>query len=198
MDKTKYCLCCGEDVPFHTVVRNERHEITCSFCGFPLEVDKARSESDRENEVAFVAEDSDIVRNIIVEMLKKNKSVNRVIPCKNGVELLKAISDTYKEIFIDKKAINTNFAIIDLNMPLMDGLTAARSIRSMEKNNNISKIPIVFFSSIIANEKIRSILDTLAPAVYINKGNIPDKNSLIRRVDTLLKYLSEKYAGSDN
>ncbi|MBI5640382.1 MAG: hypothetical protein HZA17_08155, partial [Nitrospirae bacterium] len=42
MGITKYCLCCGEDVPCSTVVRNEQQEITCAYCGFTLDVLKVR------------------------------------------------------------------------------------------------------------------------------------------------------------
>jgi len=193
MEDLKYCLCCGEDVPYHTVERNERQEITCSNCGFPLEVKEAREETEKPNDVAFVAEDSDAVRKIIVNMLEKKDFVQKVIACENGAELLKEITDVYKEKLVDKKDIHTGFAIIDLNMPVMDGITAARSIRSLEEKYNINNIPIIFFSSIIANEKIRDMLNALAPAVYVNKGNNPDVKSLTSRVDTLLKYVGEKY-----
>lgn len=195
MDDLKYCICCGEDVPYHSVARDERQEIICSKCGFPLEVKETweeTEEAEEQNAIAFVAEDSEIVRNIIVEMLNNRTFVGKVISCEDGAVLLKAVTDIYKKHFEEKKITN-GFAIIDLNMPVMDGLTAARSIRALEEKNRMNKIPIIFFSSIIANEKIRSMLKSLAPAVYINKGKTPDKSSLIERVDTLLNYIGDKY-----
>jgi CheY-like chemotaxis protein len=195
MEDLKYCVCCDEDVPYHSVTRDERQEIICSNCGFPLEVKETWEEPpeiEEQNAVAFVAEDSDVVRNIIAEMLNNRKFVGKVISCEDGAMLLKAVTDIYKKNFEEKKSTK-GFAIIDLNMPVMDGLTAARSIRSLEEKNRIDKLPIIFFSSIIANEKIRSMLKSLAPAVYINKGKTPDKSSLIERVDTLLNYIGDKY-----
>jgi CheY-like chemotaxis protein len=195
MEDLKYCVCCDEDVPYHSVTRDERQEIICSNCGFPLEVKETWEEPpeiEEQNAVAFVAEDSDVVRNIIAEMLNNRKFVGKVISCEDGAMLLRAVTDIYKKNFEEKKSTK-GFAIIDLNMPVMDGLTAARSIRSLEEKNRIDKLPIIFFSSIIANEKIRSMLKSLAPAVYINKGKTPDKSSLIERVDTLLNYIGDKY-----
>lgn len=196
MEERKYCICCGEDVPYHTVERNERHEIICSNCGFPLEIKESWKETKRRNDIAFVAEDSETVSKIIVNMLENKDFARKVIHCSNGAELLKEISDIYKEKSLDNNNLITGFAIIDLNMPIMDGLTAARAIRSLEANYKIRKIPFIFFSSIIANEKISSMLKSLAPAVYVNKGNIPDIGSLTRRVDILLKYVGEKYLES--
>ena len=200
MDK-KHCLCCGEDVPYHTVAKRESQEIVCSHCGFPLEVirkwDNGRTddiqEEDQINSIALVADDSDNVRKVIVDMLNESSAVRKVIQCKNGLELVKAMTEVYREKYDEKKDIQPAFAIIDLNMPQMDGITAARSIRSHEEKNNIDKIPIVFFSSILANEKMRTVLNALAPAVYINKGNDPDRETLMKRVKTLLTYVGEKF-----
>ncbi|UCG77484.1 MAG: response regulator [Nitrospirota bacterium] len=192
MSEMKYCICCGEDVPCHTVIRNEREEVICSNCGFPLEVKESWSD-DSKNDIAYVAEDSDTVRNIIVKMLKDKGLVDKVVACKNGAELLKAVTDELKEKLVDNREPHSGFAIIDLNMPIMDGLTAARSIRSLEENYKIERMPIIFFSSIVANEKIRSLLNSLDPAVYINKGKTPNQDLLILRVETLLKYIGDKY-----
>jgi hypothetical protein len=30
----KYCICCGETVPFNTTTRNGNLELTCVYCGF--------------------------------------------------------------------------------------------------------------------------------------------------------------------
>jgi tetratricopeptide (TPR) repeat protein len=38
MEQTKYCLCCNENVPFNTIKRTEKIELTCAYCGFILEI----------------------------------------------------------------------------------------------------------------------------------------------------------------
>ncbi len=193
MNDMKYCLCCGEDVPYHIVERGDRKEVVCSNCGFPLEVDVTPEvEPVRKNTVAFVAEDSDGVRNIIVDMLEHRHYVERVVACTNGVELVKAVADMHQKKFVDKEEIGLEFAIIDLNMPEMDGIAAARAIRSAEEGYKTSKMPFLFFSAIVANEKIRDIFKSLSPSVYINKGKDIDKATLTARVDALLKYIDEK------
>lgn len=193
MTAKKYCVCCGEDVPFHTIERNERKEVVCSHCGFPLEVKPLWEAAERSNTVAFIAEDSDIVRRILADVLAKKKFVHQIVSRKHGVELLKSVSDVYQARAIEKKDVIPLFAIIDLNMPVMDGITAARAIRDLEQRIETKPMPIIFFSSLIANERLRAVLNTLPPAVYINKGNNPDAHSLVERVNFLLNFIGEKY-----
>ena len=40
MEDTKYCICCGEDVPYNRIERDGKVELTCSYCGFPLPDDE--------------------------------------------------------------------------------------------------------------------------------------------------------------
>jgi len=193
MDQEKYCVCCGEDVPFHVIERNERRETLCSYCGFPLDVEPLWQGNGSGNSIAFVAEDSTSLRKTLGEILDQNQSVSKTVLCCNGAELLKEVASIYQEKYVEKKDLKLLFSIIDLNMPVMDGLTAARSIRALEQKNDLPPLPIIFFSSVIANDKIRSMMNTLSPAVYINKGKSSDTRDLIERLNTLFNYISEKY-----
>ena len=40
MEDLKYCICCGEDVPYNRIERDGKTELTCSYCGFPLPDDE--------------------------------------------------------------------------------------------------------------------------------------------------------------
>lgn len=184
----KYCICCGEEVPYNVVERNERRELTCTYCGFTLDVENLWEDIKASIETyAFIAEDSDFVRNLLKEMVLKKRLASEVIAVTNGLELITEYTK------LRKKNISSSFAIIDLNMPVMDGLTAARTIRALEDKEGILKVPVVFFSSVKADERLKKQMELLAPALYMNKGSDPDPENLVKRVHGLLNFISQRY-----
>ena len=124
----KYCLCCGEDVPYNVVERHERRELTCQYCGFTLDVENLWEKKEQQtNSIALIAEDSRFIRTLLKELLLKKSIVKEVIDSENGLDFVSA----YTRMINDK--IRPAFVILDLNMPVMDGLTAARTMRALEK-----------------------------------------------------------------
>jgi len=195
-DETKYCLCCGDQVPFNTFKRNERLEVTCVYCGFTLDVQNLWEANKQEpaqkplaqiESYSLVTDDSNYTRKIIEDLLRAKKFSSQVMTFQNGLELISA----YAKLLKEKKIID--IAIIDLNMPVMDGLTAARLMRSVESQNDTIKTPIMFFSAEKADENLRKQMENLDPANYVNKGSDPDPDKLVSRVESLISYLMEKY-----
>jgi CheY-like chemotaxis protein len=174
-------------VPYNHVERNERRELTCAYCGFTLDVQKLWEPSKTTEGHVLVADDSKYVRDIIVDALKARKLYASVVEAENGLGLTTAFSKLASE----KAAID--IAIIDLNMPIMDGITAARTIRAVEAQHNMAATPIIFFSAEKADDSLRAQMEILSPASYMNKGSDPDPDSLANRVEQLVGYLIEKY-----
>ncbi len=189
MPDTKYCLCCNENVPYNLVERNEANEFTCIYCGFVLDVQRLweKEESKTSEGYALVAEDSQFVNKIIIDVLRSNRFSKNLKAFYNGLELTKAYSELLS------KGAKIDIVIIDLNMPVMDGLTAARTIRSMETQHKTSPAPIVFFSAVKADNTLRKQMEMLSPASYMNKGSDPHPEKLAERVVQLVGYLMEKY-----
>lgn len=188
MGNTQYCLCCDEEVPFSIVERNERREVTCVYCGFTLDVQKLwEPQRPPEEGYALVADDSKYTRKIIEDLLKEKNFSANVMSFENGLELISA----YSKLLSVKDSVD--IAIIDLNMPVMDGLTAARTMRAVETQNKSKKVPIVFFSAEKADEGLRKQMESLVPANYVNKGSDPDPDKLATRVEFLIGHLMEKY-----
>lgn len=189
MEDTKYCLCCNEEVPFSTFERNERLEVTCIYCGFTLDIKKLYElQKPVEKGYALIADDSKYTRKIIEDLLKEKKYSDNVLSFENGLELISAYSKLLKE----KQPVD--IAIIDLNMPVMDGLTAARMIRSIEAQNNNKAVPIIFFSAEKADDNFKKQMENLEPANYMNKGNDPNPDTLASRVESLIAYLIDKHS----
>jgi CheY-like chemotaxis protein len=184
----KYCICCGEEVPYNIVERDERRELTCTYCGFTLDVENLWEDIKASIETyAFIAEDSDFARKLLKELVLKKTLASEVIAVTNGLELV----TEYTKLM--KKSIRASFLIIDLNMPVMDGLTAARTLRALEEKEGIQKVPIVFFSAVKADESLKKQMELLAPAHYMNKGSDPDPENLIKRVHGLLNFIAQRY-----
>ncbi|NOZ25723.1 MAG: response regulator [Nitrospirae bacterium] len=186
--KKRYCLCCGEEVPYNTVIRNERRELTCAFCGFILDADRLWEERKRPaGTYALIAEDSKFTRTLLRELILKKSLSKEVIAVSNGLELV----SEYSKLLSHNASVR--FIIIDLNMPVMDGLTAARTVRTLEEKRRMKKVPIVFFSAIKADKNLKRQMELLAPAHYVNKGADSDTKLLARRVEGLLNFISQRY-----
>ncbi|MEW6066852.1 MAG: response regulator [Nitrospirota bacterium] len=184
----KYCLCCGEDVPYNVVIRNERKESLCTYCGFTLDIENLWEDKKISKDTcAFIAEDSDFTRKLLRELIIKNALASKVIDVVNGIDLV----SEYSKIL--GKEVSISFAIIDLNMPVMDGITAARTLRTLEEKGGKRKVPIIFFSGVKADESLRKQMEMLAPANYVNKGSDPDPEHLAQRVQGLLNFIAQQY-----
>ncbi len=221
MMEKRYCICCGEEVPCYKVERNEKIEVLCSYCGFSIEVKKlwdgegfkeeerdlkkdipqetelvmkrkisVKVETEKRKEtlkdVAFVAEDSDFLKTLLKEIIIKKSLAQDVITVTNGLDL---ISEFTRAIEAGRRPL---FAIVDLSMPVMDGLTAVKTIRSIEEKMSIDRMPVVFFSAIKADEDFKKQMELLRPANYINKGSSEKKEDLVQRIEALITFVSEK------
>ncbi len=158
----------------------------CAFCGFTLDIEKG-GKPDTPRGVALIAEDSQFTRRIIEKLIREKHFSEKVIAVENGLELV----STYGRLLSERVPIDV--AIIDLNMPVMDGLTAARTVRALEEQKGTQRGPVVFFSAVKADENLRQQMELLEPANYVNKGGDADPEKLITRVEMLLSYLMEKY-----
>lgn len=226
MDDYKYCICCGEEVPFNRIERNDKIEFTCNYCGFPLSVEEkiilsvgeasqsapaappaakpgvsravkpgsppqekpavpAAHGADKFSHI-LLADDSKLMRKMIKDLLVEKDLALRILDFENGLEITSAFAKLVSEEQITDAAI-----IIDINMPVMDGISAAKFIRNIESQKGMPHLPMAFFSSVKADENLRNLLVELAPANYVNKASDPDPDKLAERVEQLLAYFMQ-------
>jgi CheY-like chemotaxis protein len=186
MSEEQYCLCCGEDVPTNKVYRDGNTEITCLYCSFVLGIqDKQKGAT---AQCILTADDSNLIRNLMTQILIKKGLAKEVLAFEDGMVFL---SEFQKRLAAKQEV---SLAILDLQMPVMDGLKAAMTMRALEKKANLAKkTQIIFFSARKCDDSLKKQLSQCTPAVYFNKGEAPDPAGLADRIDRLVSYiLSQK------
>jgi CheY-like chemotaxis protein len=213
MEDTKYCICCGEDVPYNRIERDGKIELTCSYCGFPLPDDEktvvamedtsveatstegtstvsepVQAVPERMDKFDYVlfADDSKFTRKMIKDSLIEKDLANEILEFENGLELTAG----FAKLASEKKVLDA-VMIIDINMPVMDGIAAAKFLRNIESQKGIPHLPMAFFSSVKADENFKNLLIELAPAHYVNKASDPDPDKLLERLEQLLSYFMQ-------
>jgi CheY-like chemotaxis protein len=191
--ETKYCLCCGEDVPYNTISRQGQDQETCQYCGFVLNIKKEEIKKKKETvtvDCVLLADDSPLTRDIIKAMLLQKKVAESVLAFNDGQQL---VSEFTKRL---TGQAPVTMIILDLQMPVMDGITTARIVRNLEEKFKNPRIPILFFSARKCDEPLKKQMALFSPAVYLNKGSDTDPEILLERVDQLMSYILRKGASS--
>jgi len=99
--------------------------------------------------VILIADDSEELRALVVSHL--SRKMYKVIAATNGQEAVAASLSVVPDLIL-----------MDLQMPVMDGLTAARNIRQRAESRDV---PIIFFSAHgIEGIELFVNIDTLGPA----------------------------------
>jgi CheY-like chemotaxis protein len=186
--ETKYCLCCGEEVPFNVIVREEHSQETCQYCGFVLGVKKEAVKKDQAApaDCILLAEDTPLTRDILKAMLFQRKLAKAVQAFGDGQQL---VSEFTKRLTAKAPV---DMIILDLQMPVMDGIATARVIRNLEEKFKITRIPILFFSARKCDDSLKKQMALYNPAVYLNKGSDTDPEILLERIDHLMSYILSK------
>ena len=110
--------------------------------------DRAQQPIELENCRILIAEDNDINSEILVRLLEKsNLKVERVC---NGQEAIDAIRKNEENYY--------QMILMDVRMPVMDGLTAAQIIRR-EENKQKSNIPIIAITANAFESDVRECLN---------------------------------------
>jgi len=112
----------------------------------------AKNESHvQDNEFAgktlLIVEDIEINREILLSLLEHT---GLILDCaENGeeaVSIIKAAPEKYDAVFMD------------MQMPVMDGLEAARQIRAFEEENSLRRIPIIAMTANVFKDDIEQCL----------------------------------------
>ena len=157
-----YCPSCGEDVDTLSIMKNGVESISCSNCGLTLN----KKKKIKTLKSVMLVEDTPAILKKVAEMLLVREIASTVIPCEHGEVFLE------KTISRMRKNEPISLIILDINMPILNGVNAAIAWRSVERALQFGKkVPIIFFSANKCNEDFKKVLQYCAPAHYINKGS---------------------------
>ncbi len=173
-----FCPACGLMVEPALGIEGEYRTISCSMCDLLLESKPnpdeeappvVRGTAAPSNPAAtlplvMAAEDTDGIRKTLVKLLGERGIAQNVVAAANGEEFL----TRYHESIARGQA--PNLLILDVNMPILNGINAAIGVRAAERAYSSPPCPILFFTSTQCDDSFKRVLQFTAPARYLNKG----------------------------
>ena len=160
----------------------------CSICGLVLDEEDTSTGQSPQSRAALayvlIAEDSPLICNAVADMLESQHIALEVGRTANGVEFVSQATTRFRQ------QGKLSLAILDVEMPIMNGVQAARSLRELERQLNVPrKTPILFFTSRKIDDRFKQILQQLQPSSFVNKGTSTDPEHLAHRVRKVLSVL---------
>lgn len=110
----------------------------------------------------LLVDDNKINRQLLVMFMTKCKFTFE--EAENGQEAL----DLYRASFTSANAQRLDFVLMDISMPIMDGMEATRRIRAFEKEAGIKRTTIIALTG-LASEKAREEAETSGIDVFLPK-----------------------------
>ncbi len=180
-----YCPSCGEDVETYVMVDAGATIYHCVICGAELGGEQA--DELRPLEMMLVAEDSMIFREVLRDKVLELGIARNLELAGDGKEFL----TFFTRMLAEKKP--PTLAVLDIKMPIMNGINAANALRAVEEALGAGKkTPILFFSSLRCDDNLREVFSRCAPARYINKGaSVSPEDLADRLVEVIAELMSD-------
>jgi CheY-like chemotaxis protein len=160
----------------------------CSVCGLILHEEQAPVAAKpmpiKMLQHVVVAEDSTVLLKTMSRMLQEKKIAKSVDACKNGGEFVTTAVERIKG------NLPISLAILDINMPILNGINAAVIFRAIEKGFGKNRAtPILFFTAYKCDDTLKKVLKYCQPAKYINKGTGSSPEELAERLYQVVSQL---------
>lgn len=179
-----YCPGCGEEVEPFVVIEKGNEVTKCSICG--LDLSQTLDEGVKLSKV-LLAEDSKLLREMAQEIFIKRGLTRNIQVFEDGEALIEAYIKSLTG-FEDVSLI-----VLDIKMPHVSGLEAGLAVRDVEKDFGVEQhVPILFFSAMKADDRLRELLTKLSPSAYVNKGMETRPDALADRLYKVIIKLFQK------
>lgn len=176
-----FCPACGLQVEPALGIEGDHRTISCSLCDLLLESRPANDAAPSAPAVmtapaapaqfgtalqtVIAAEDTEGILRELVKLLGERGIARTVLPAKNGEECLIQYHRAVAAGQIPQ------LAILDVQMPILNGINAAIAIRAAERAAGIqTPTAILFFTATTCDDSFKRVLQFTAPARYLNKG----------------------------
>ena len=94
------------------------------------------------------------LRILVVDDIEQNVNLLKIVLGNKGHTVLSASDGKQALALWQEKGAEIDIILMDIQMPVMDGLTASKSIRNIETENNLSATPIIAMTaSVLAEDK---------------------------------------------
>ncbi len=180
----RFCPCCGENVDTYLVDREGRKEICCIFCGMIVEDRSGRKFVPAES--VLVADDSAMIRSMMRDLLLNRSLTRAVTECSDGSKFI--------TLFTRKAGEGDPFSLVvlDIAMPVLNGINAAIAMRSIERAFGLRPTPILFFTGVKCDDNFKKVLAYCRPALYVNKGVSSTPDLMASRIgEVVIRLLKE-------
>ncbi len=201
-----YCTGCATYVDVLTATEGGQTRSRCSQCGREIVEERTKvsggppatdlpelAEVVTEDDVlqfdcVVISEDSPTLRQLLKIVLQQHGIGKEVLLTQNGEEFVQTVIERFA------KGTGVNLAILDLEMPVLNGHVAAIVLRAAERAFRVAKkTPILFFSRRTRDQDFERLLTLCQPAGYVNKGEGFDSHSqFARRLTEEMARLSNK------
>lgn len=188
-DERRYCMCCGENVPVTNVERDGHVELNCLLCGFTLDVTAPEPEARRAVPCIIAVDDADSQLSVLRGLLERSKLADEVVALHGGADFVSTIAHRFAG------GLPVDMVILDVEMPAMDGFTAARFLRSLEAKLHRPPCPLIFFTGRKADDNLRRQMALFRPVWYCAKGVDADQAAFERRATSLIGHVATMLPG---
>ena len=180
----KYCPYCGEEVETFVMLTEGEEQLHCFICSSPLAEEAPAAAAFKALETILVAEDSAVFREVLKDKLVEKDLTKNAVMAGNGEEFLTIFTN---RLF---RSQPISLCILDIRMPVFNGVNAAMALRSIEKGfERPRKTPILFFSTLKCDDALKEVLRFTTPSRYINKGASDSPDELADRLVEVIQRL---------
>lgn len=178
----KYCHGCGTMVSVYTMMSAGGEEDRCQACSSIIMEEAPRSDNINLGRI-YVVEDTALIREMIKDIVLVKGLAEEVQACKNGAEFM----SYYTRDLLKKNP--PSLVMLDVVMPVLNGVNAAVAMRSVERAFGDRKTPILFFTVKQCDDMMRKVLKYCTPAMYINKGQDASPDKMQPRIEAVVSQI---------